>query len=157
MPIVEKTPFYKGHRWTQEQIIAVMGMWQDAGLSPAEIADKVKSTPFAISKLVVRLRKQGIPLQRRRRGLVAGRTNQLWTQAEVEYLIRRRRERATMDEIASELGRTPHAVQAMIQTLRREDVPVPMYGMGVRRLWDANNLRVVFRTLSNSRAVEAEP
>jgi predicted transcriptional regulator len=144
---MEKTPHYKGHRWTQDEIVSLMGMWQE-GKHPTEIADKLNVTPFAVSRMIVKLRKNGIPLERRRRGHVAGRANTLWTHAEIEYLIRRRRERATMDEIASELGRTHHAVQAMIQKLRSEDVPVPMYGMGVRRLWDPNSLRAIFRDLS---------
>lgn len=140
---MKTTTHYKGHRWTQEELVALMAMWAE-GKSPQEIGVALGSTPFAVAKMVVRLRKNGIPLERRTRGHVAGRGQMLWTQSEVEYLIRRRRERATMDEIAVELGRTFCGVQAMIGKLRREHVQVPMYGNGVRRLWDANQLRATF-------------
>ena len=140
---MKETTFYKGHRWTQEEIVAVMALWAEK-LSPQEIASRMNSTPFAIAKLVVRLRKLGIPLERRHRGHVAGRSNKPWTQAEIEYLIRRRRERSTLDEISFDLGRTHSAVSAMVGKLRSNDVPVPMYGNGVRRLWDANSLRATF-------------
>lgn len=140
---MKTTTHYKGHRWTDGEIKTLMSMWAQ-GYPPAEIAEALNATPFAIAKMVVRLRKSGIPLTRRKRGHVAGRSNQPWTQAEVEYLVRRRRERATMDEIATDLGRTPYGVAGMIQKLRGEDVQVPMYGMGVRRLWDPTSLRATF-------------
>src|SRR3990167_11284606 len=101
-----------GHRWSQEELIALMGDWA-AGLSPQEIGIKLNVTPFAVPKMVVKLRKNGIPLTRRKRGHKTGRSNQLWTQAEVEYLIRRREDRATLDEIAADLERTHSAVNVM--------------------------------------------
>ena len=138
---MKKTPHYKGHRWSQEEVVALMAMWAD-GKAPSEIADHLNVTPFAVAKMVVRMRANGIPLQRRTRGHVAGRSNKPWTHSEVEFLIRRRRDRATMDSIALDLGRTHYSVSAMIQKLQSEGVDVPMYGMGVRRLWDATSLRL---------------
>ena len=140
---MKMTPHYKGHRWTQSEIVGLMGLWAK-GKSPDEIAEALHVTSKAVATMVVRLRKQGIPLERRKRGHIAGRGCKPWTQAEVEYLIRRRRERATMDEIAHDLGRTLYGIQGMIQKMRGEEVPVPMFGMGVRRLYDVNALRATF-------------
>lgn len=140
---MKTTIHYKGHRWSQAEIVALMAQWSE-GKPPAEIAEGLKVSPFAVGKMVVRLRKQGIPLKRRTRGHVAGRANQPWTQGEIEYLIRQRGERATMDEIAMAIGRTPLAIAAMIQKLRGEHVQVPMFGNGVRRLYDMNALRATF-------------
>lgn len=104
--------------------------------------------------MVNKLRKNGIPLERRQRGHVAGRANTLWTQGEVEYLIRRRAEGATMDEIGIQLGRTPNAINGMISKLRSEDVPVAMLGQGVRRLWNADALKAVFLQDPESSIIE---
>ena len=133
----------QGHRWSQEELIALMAEWA-AGCSPQEIGDKLNVTPMAVAKMVVKLRKNGIPLTRRTRGHKAGRSNQLWTQSEVEYLIRRREERATLDEIAADLGRTHSAINAMVSVLNREEVTVPMLGKGKRRLWDPTPLRALW-------------
>jgi biotin operon repressor len=137
---MKKTKYYKGHRWTNEELKKLMKMWAD-GESVYDISDQLNCGKNAIQKMVVRLRKEGIPLERRRRGHVVGRSNKLWTQAEVEYLLRRRYEKATVEEIGMDLGRTWNAVNAMIQKLRSEDVSVPMMGQGVRRLWNPNTLK----------------
>lgn len=156
---MKTTLHYKGHRWTQEELIALMAMWAE-GKSPQEIADHLHATPFAVAKMVSKMRKNGIPLTRRRRGHPAGRSNTLWTQGEVEYLIRRRIERATADEIAVELGRNFSAIHGMVQKLQAELVQVPMYGNGMRRLWDANALRATFLGITpgddRSEAFDAE-
>ncbi len=140
---MKKTTTFKGHRWTDDELTALMGMWAD-GRSPFHIAKTLGVTPKAVDKMVVRLRQNGIPLQRRTKGHVAGRSNKPWTQSEVEHLMRRRKERATMDEIASDMGRTHHAINAMITKLRREGVPIMMFGQGVRRLWNRDSLIAVF-------------
>ena len=139
---MKTTLHYKGHRWTNEEIVSLMASWSK-GVSPQDIAKRLRVTPYAVAKMVVRLRLNGIPLERRRKGHVLGRYNTPWTQADVEYLLSRRKQRATMDEIATDLGRTHNAIQGMIQRLQQEGVSVPMYGMGVRRLWDPNTLRAI--------------
>lgn len=111
-------------------------------MDTAEIASLFNSTSFAINKIVVRLRREGIPLKRRTAGHRTGRVNKLWTQEEVEYVIRRRNDRATVEVIAAELGRSFIGVQNLIQKLRKEDVPIQMLGMGVRRLWNVEALKM---------------
>ena len=137
---MKKTKHYKGHRWTNGELKKLMKMWADSE-SVYNIANSLNCGTNAIQKMVVKLRKEGIPLERRRRGHAAGRSNTLWSQSEVEYLLRRRYEKATVEEIGMELSRTWNAVNAMIGKLRTEGVSVPMFGQGVRRLWDANSLK----------------
>lgn len=139
---MKKTTHYKGHRWTNDELRLIMKMWaEDVPLT--EIAEATNSTTVAILCQVQRMRKNGIPLKRRDKGHVQGRTNTPWTQGEVEYLLRRRRERATSESIAIELNRSANAVDGMIGRLRREGLTVNMRGKGVRRLWDAESLRVL--------------
>lgn len=137
---MKQTEHNKGHRWTNEELKTLMNLWQN-GNSTEEIATQLNSTKLAIGRMVVRLRKNGIPLARRTKGHVAGRSNKPWTQAEVEYLMRRRNEKATAEEIGNDLGRTPNAVHGMIQNLVHEGVSIAMQGQGVRKLWDANLLK----------------
>lgn len=137
-----KTTHYKGHRWTTKELRTLMDLWA-AGAELAVIADTLNATTAAVAEMVQRMRKNGIPLERRRRGHVAGRSNKLWTQGEVEFLVRRRMEKATSEEIAMELGRTWNAVSAMITKLRHESVPIAMRGCGVRRLWNAESLKAI--------------
>lgn len=135
-----------GHRWTQDEIITLMSMW-DAGDHVDHIAKSLKSSTHSIMKMIVRLRQQGIPLKRRTRGRRLGPDNrraQLWTQAEIEYLVTRRRDRATIEEIAAELGRSWSAINAMIYNLRKRNVDVPRFGIGIRRLYDVSGLRVIY-------------
>ena len=132
-----------GHRWTQAELVELMRLW-DAEAELDEIATAFGVTRFAVGKMVGRLRANGIPLKLRTRGHRAGRRNQSWTQAEVEYLVRRRKDRATAEQIAVELDRTFPGVQGMIAALRREEVPVQMLGSGVRRLWNADILRAQY-------------
>lgn len=136
------TKHYTGHRWTTEELKLLMQLW--ASKEPiSSIAEQLKSTTSAVLKMVNKLRKNGVPLERRTKGHIAGRANRLWTQGEVEYLLRRRLEKATADEIAVELGRTINGVTGMIQKLRSEQVPIAMRGNGVRKLWDASALKSV--------------
>ena len=138
---MKETAFHHGHRWTDSELKMLMTRWQ-AGETPTDIAIVLGSTAHAISKMVVRLRKQGIPLTRRRRGHQIGqRAGKPWTQEEIEFVARRRIEGATSEEIGMALGRTHAAVDAMIARLRHEDVPIAMRGGGVRRLWNADRLR----------------
>ena len=129
-----------GHRWTNEELKKLMDMWQ-AGLSIKDISAALSVSGFAAHKMIVKLRQQGIPLLRRNKGHIAGRKNKPWTQAEVEYLMRRRKDKATAEDIAIELDRSFLGVQGMIQKLRSEAVPVARFGQGKRRLWNADTLR----------------
>ncbi len=137
-----------GHRWTHEEIISLMQLW-DKGTPVDDIAEALGTTDHAIGHMVTRLRKQGIPLKRRTRGRKLGGTQrfgQLWTQAEIDYLVTRRRDRATQEEIATELGRSWVAVAGMIQRLRRLGLAVPRFGIGMRRLYDVAALRTTYGT-----------
>lgn len=127
-------------RWTEAEMRKLIGLWL-AGKELDEIATEFQSTRYAINKLVGRLRRDGVPLPRRNAGHRAGRSNKLWTQAEVEFLIRRRNERATAEQIALELDRSFLAVQGMLQKLKNEGVDVRKFGQGKRRLWDAEQLK----------------
>lgn len=131
---MKKTVHYKGHRWTNEEIKLLMKMWGEERTID-EIGEALNTTRYALNKMVTRLRNEGVPLKHRTKGNTADRAFNLWSQGEVEYLVRRRQEKATAEEIASELGRTYIAVQGMIQKLRKEGVNVPMRGNGVRRKW----------------------
>lgn len=142
---MKKTKHYKGHRWTNEELKVLMKMW-DSDASMIEIQEELKVTNTSLLKQIQRLRKNGVPLKRRDNGHPVGLKNRCWTQGEVEYLVRRRNEKATSEEIGAEIGRTPHAVAAMISKLRKELVEVPMRGNGVKRLWDAEALKAVVLT-----------
>lgn len=139
---MKTTKHYHGHRWTTDELKQLMQRWADR--EPlADIAEALGVTQTAVLKMVQRLRTNGVPLERRTKGHIAGRSNKPWTQGEVEYLIRRRDEKATSEEIAIELGRTTNAVNSMIGQLRSQQVDVAMRGCGVRRLWNADALKVV--------------
>ncbi len=129
-----------GHRWTEAEMRELIGMWI-GGTPTEEIAQHFGVRPRSISKVAGRLRREGIPLPKRNPGHVAGRYNKPWTQEEVEYLIRRRNERANAQQIAEELDRTHNGVAAMIYKLRGEGVNVRLIGHGTRRLWNAESLR----------------
>ncbi len=132
----------RGHRWTTEETKMLMQMWADE--HPLEdIAEKLGVSAKGVSKMITRLRANGVPLKRRTVGHVQGRRNAPWTQSEVEYLFRRRNEKATAEDIARELSRTMYGVQGMILKLRQEGANVGMLGHGVRRLWDVDALRAV--------------
>lgn len=127
-------------RWTDDELKKLIGLWM-GGVELDAIAAEFGSTRYAVNKLVGRLRRDGIPLPRRNAGHRAGRRNTLWTQSEVEYLVRRRNEKATAEQIAEELDRSFLAVQGMLQRLRKEGVSVRQLGQGARRLWSADTLR----------------
>lgn len=139
---MKETTHYKGHRWTEDEIKELMRMWSEE-YAMKTIQRKLNHTRYAILKQVQRLRTNGIPLKGRDVGHKHGVINKAWTQGEMEYLIRRREEKANAEEIGNEIGRSVSAVQAMIQKLRKENVDIKMRGQGVRRLWDAEALRVV--------------
>ena len=139
---MKTTKHRMGHRWTTgRDSHSDAPMEAEDQPDVAIIAAELGSTEAACYKMVVRLRREGIPLRRQRRGHVPGRTNKLWTQEEIEYLFRGRLAGRHVEEIAHDLGRTVGACQSMIQTLRKAGVPVAMMGQGVRRLWDANELK----------------
>lgn len=154
---MKTTRHYKGHRWTTDELKQLMALWQ-AGEVMETLMDRLNSTQSAILKMIQALRKQGIPLIRRDHGRVKGEKagsplravspgkywGRPWTQSDMEYVIRRRRENATAEDLAIELGRSVGGINGVIQKLRKDHVPVPMRGQGVRRLWDANQLRAKF-------------
>ena len=140
---MKETAFYKGHRWTHEELVSLMQMWSD-DIPLDEIAKALKSTTSAVSKTVVRLRQNGIPLKRRHH-LITGGSKQFapWTDEEYSYVMRRRQERATVDEIAREINRSHHSVNAAIQKLRKNEIEVAMYGQGVRRKYSFETLKII--------------
>lgn len=130
-----------GHRWTDAKLRKLIGLWM-SGVDTKEVAAALGTTAHAVNKLVTRLRSEGIPLPRKTAGHKAGRSNAPWTQEEVEYLVRRRNDRVTAEQIGLELGRSWLAVQGMIALLRKEGVAVPMLGNGVRRKWNPDSLKM---------------
>lgn len=136
------SPFAKhGHRWTEAEMREFIGMWMRGDDSDA-IASHFKVTQRTVYKLAQRIRREGVPLPKRNQGHIAGRHNKPWTQEEVEYLVRRRNDRANAAEIGKELDRTHAAVAGMIGKLRQEGVNVRMLGHGVRRLWNPASIRL---------------
>jgi transposase len=135
------SPFAKhAHRWTETEMRELIGMWLSD--KPTEdIARHFGVRPRTIYRLAGRIRREGVPLPKRKLGHVAGRHQKPWTQEEVEYIVRRRNERANAQQIAEELDRTHNAVSAMIYKLRQEGVNVRLIGHGTRRLWDPASLR----------------
>lgn len=132
--------FNNGHRWSEAEMREFIGLW----MSNADILDMAKLfsvRPRTLYRLAGRLRREGIPLPKRKQGHVAGRHQKPWTQEEVEYLVRRRNDRANSQQIAEELDRTQNAVAAMIDKLRKEGVNIRMLGQGSRKLWSAASLR----------------
>ncbi len=136
-----KSTHKSGTKWSEQQMLAFVGMWIE-GKDIEDIANHFNVSRHAINTLATRMRREGVPLPRRKAGHVAKRRNTPWTQEEVEYLVRRRGDRATAETIAEELGRSFLAVQAMIAKLRAEGVAVRMLGNGVRRLWCPEKLKV---------------
>lgn len=137
---MKTTKHRHGRRWSTEELKKLMTLWsEDVPLE--EIASKLEATSHGILRMVQRLRADGIPLKRRVKRHKPGRSNKPWTQEEIEYLYRRRLAGATVEEIASDLGRTWQAAQNMVYKLRSEGVPIAMRGQGVRRLWSAEALK----------------
>lgn len=135
-----------GHRWTQAELLSLMQLWE-ADEHVSDIATSLGASTHAVVKMVGRLRAQGLPLKRRRKGRKIGDRNRggkPWTQAEVEYLVTRRRDRATMEEIGAELGRSYAAIAGMIENLRKRGVAVPQFGAGMKALYDVSGLRVAY-------------
>lgn len=139
---MKTTTHYTGHKWTNDELKKLMKLWAD-DIPLDTIASELNSTSKAILKQIQRMRTNGIPLKRRTNGHQDGVRSTLWTQGEIEYLLRRRNEKATSEEIGSEIGRTPNAVDGMIQKLRKENVPIAMKGNGVRKLWNAEHLKAL--------------
>jgi biotin operon repressor len=127
------------YRWAEDDLRTLIAMWCDGKVAD-EIGRHFGISARGVTKAIGRLRRQGVPLPKRG-GWVPGRRQKPWTQEEVEYLIRRRNERASSAKIAEELDRTDFAISAMIHKLRQEGVNVRMLGHGTRRLWNAENLR----------------
>lgn len=137
---VQRNSESKRHRWTNDEIKSLMVLWgEEADVD--EIATVLGTTRYALNKMVNRLRKEGVPLKHRTRGHKADRFYKPWSQGEVEYLLRRRGENATDEEIGTELGRSYCGVQAMVKNLRDEGVEIPMRGRGMRRKWCPEQLK----------------
>lgn len=147
-----------GHRWTDDELKTLISMWF-AGDELDLIAERFGITPRGVNRQIQRLRANGIAVPRRNAGHRAGRSNKLWTAEEVEYVVRRRNERASTESIANELDRSFLAVQGMIAELRRQGVSVRKFGQGKRRLWSAERLQeaILGRGLSEQAEPEAAP
>ena len=130
-----------GHRWTNEELTHFTKLWLSKKTS-LEVAKELKVSLSAVNKIAVRLRKNGFMLPYRRKGHQAGMNNKLWTQSEVEYLLRRREEGATSEEISSELDRTFYGVLGMLQSLRKHDINYKRIGSGKRKLWDTEKIQL---------------
>ena len=131
----------KGHKWNTEELQELIGMWL-RGVETYEICRRFDVQPTGLNKLILRLRKNGIPLPIRKQGHKPERYNKPWTQEEVETVVRMRNERRSTADIASAIDRSFYGVQALIMKLRNEEeVPVVSLGNGRRRLWDAERLR----------------
>lgn len=130
----------RGHRWTTEEMQELIGLWM-SGHDVAVIAKHFGISYSGLIKVVIRLRSNGIPLPLRKKGHRAGRKNLLWTQEEVETLVRMRANGASQSEIASELNRTFSGVAGMIVQLRNNDIDLQKLAAGRARLWDAERLR----------------
>ncbi len=128
-----------GHKWTEKEIILLMSMWND-NKNIIEIANQFDVTPRGINKQITRMRKDGIKIPRRNAGHQADCFNKPWTQSEVEYVLRRRKELVNTETIGQELGRSFLAVQGLIQKLRKEGVKVQMLGNGARKLWNVDSI-----------------
>lgn len=127
------------NRWTTEQLIKFAALWA-ADVPIQEIVTEFGCSATAVRRLVVRLRQDGIPLKRRRAGNMAGKHSIPWTQEDVQYLIRRRNEGATGEQISIELNRTFGAIQCMVQAVRKSGASIKMFGSGRRRLWDVDKI-----------------
>lgn len=139
------------HRWTTGELKELMRLWF-SGADVGVIADQFAITPRGVNKQITRMRQNGIPLPRRKAGNQHGRAGKPWTQEEVEYLIRRRNERANAEIIANELNRSFMAVHGMVQALRKNGVDVTTFGQGRRKLWDPARLAdaVALRGISDN-------
>ena len=133
----------KNSKWTNEMMLSFIGMWID-GRSLEEIAEHFSVSRHAVNKMAGRMRRDGIKLKRRNAGHVTQRSNSLWTQSEIEYLIRRRSEGVSSEQIGEELGRSFLAVQGMIARLSKEGASIKKLGSGQKRLWsiEAVNMAV---------------
>ena len=139
---MKKTAHFTGHRWTDNEIKKLMQMWHnDVPLD--KIAKKLNSTEYAILQQVRRMRNLGVPLKPRKAGRKGGSSDKPWTSGQIEYLIRRREEKASNEDISIELGRSWMAVQNMIAVLRREGVQIAMRGSGVTRKWSPDDARII--------------
>ena len=138
-----------GHRWTTEELKKLMLLWSD-GKPLEEIAIELGVSRFGAYKMVLKLREQGIPMPKRERGAAKHKSYRAWSQAELEYLIRRRKDGTTAEEIAIELNRTFLAIQGMISKLRREGVAVQQYGQGRHALYDMNAVRAKGQEIKES-------
>lgn len=137
---MKTTAHRNGRRYTTDELRKLMAMWE-ANASPEEIGEALGTTWKAILCQVGRMRRDGIPLTRRRKGHRAGRFNKPWTQEEIEYVFRRRLTGDTAETIAADLDRTYSGVAGIITKLRREGAPIAMRGNGVRRLWSVEALK----------------
>lgn len=126
-------------RWTTQEMMSFVADW-NLGTDIGEMAQKYDVSPTTIRKRVLRLRQDGVPLPHRRAGHIAGRYNDPWTQADVEYVVRRRKEGISNAAIAVELGRTFCAVQGIVSQLRKEGV-VEKLGSGRKRLWNFDAIK----------------
>ncbi len=124
------------HRWTDDELKRLMSMWL-RGDELDIIAVAFGITPRGVNRQIQRMRANGIPLPR-----------------QVEYLVRRRNDRASLEMIANELDRTFYAVQGMVEKLKQDGVLVRQFGQGRRRLWDPERLKSAIAARGLSDAAE---
>lgn len=141
MPNEEKVLIGHAHRWTTDELKQLMSLWQ-SNESADDISALMGHSVHTINRMVGRLRKQGIPLKNHECGARKHRSYHAWSQGECEYLVRRRSDGATTEEIAIELNRTYAAVCGMIQQLRKGDVQLRRLGSGRHAFYDLDVLRL---------------
>lgn len=129
-----------GHRWTNAQVAKLIKLWND-GVPIPDIAKKLDSSPCAIGTMVRRLRHYGIEMEKRTRGHRKGDLNSRWTQKDIDWLLKRRQEGATINQMAEELGRTVHSVAGMTLKLRKMGAPVGQHNSGITKLWSVEAIK----------------
>lgn len=102
---MKKTEHYKGHRWTNDELRALMALWA-AEKTLDEISAELNVTTFAVLKMVQKLRKNGVPLARRRRGNSSDRANKSWTQGEAAFCGQI--QRVGIGYVTAKVFKTPH-------------------------------------------------
>jgi len=149
---MKETKHFTGHRWNDKEIKLLMELWQK-DKTTSQIAKALNCSEYAILKQARRLRDLGIPLKKRKAGNKPDNASEKWTKGEIEYLIRRRNEKATNEEIGNELQRSWDAIQAMIYKLRNAGVSIAMRGNGVSRKYDIEAAKAMALHLNNRGAI----
>lgn len=125
-----------GHKWTDNEIEQLLDLWI-SDKTKEEIANEMNTTIAALNCFTKRLRKQGVPFPRRKAGHKRGISNRYWTQEDVDYLMRRRMQGISHEQIAKELDKTFLSVQSMTHKIRREGINFALrFASGQKKLWN---------------------